>query len=109
MSPHCTGSSMTTGKPASRVVDTTASPKLMVALRSHPGRLEPARNPERTVAHATPGQSPVAALQLLQIVEGLIHRADDGPRHPPRVVELSQQHQVVEIRRRLQLAAQLGP
>ena len=50
----------------------------------------------------------VAAFQFLQVVQGLVHGADDGARHAAGVVQLAQQQQVLEVRRRLQLAAQLG-
>src|SRR4051812_34135643 len=79
MSPQATACSTTTGKPAS---SSSAMP------------------PPR------PRASPVLALQPPQEVERLVYRADVGPGHPAGRVALLQQHQLPEVRRRLQLAPQ---
>src|SRR5207247_4180792 len=50
----------------------------------------------------------VTSLQLAQVVERLVNRADDGPRDAAARVALLQQQQVLEVRRRLQRPPQAG-
>src|SRR5438876_616889 len=71
-------------------------------------------SPQTTACATTTGNpamsfsiSTIAPLQLLEVVERLIHRADDGAGNAAFIVEPAEQHQVVEIRRGLQLPVQI--
>ena len=52
-------------------------------------------------------ESPVGAFQLFEIIQRLVHRPNRRAGDPPGGVQLTQQHQVIEIRRCLQRAALL--